>query len=66
MPIPPAIAGLIRTTGETLILTFEVALRVVDKICFTRTAFAAVLKDGTVVTWIHKMTVDTIILCRRR
>ena len=59
-------AAVTRTTGETLILTFEAALRVVDKICFTRTAFAAVLKDGTAVTWIHKMTVDTLILCRRR
>ena len=66
MPIPPVVAGVTRATGETLILTFEAALRVVDKICFTRTAFAAVLKDGTVVTWIHKMTVDTLILCRRR
>ena len=45
------VAGVTRTTGETLILTFEAALRVVDKICFTRTAFAAVLKDGSVVTW---------------
>ena len=50
MPIPPVVAGVTRTTGETLILTFEAALRVVDKICFTRTAFAAVLKDGTLMT----------------
>ena len=60
------VAGVTRTTGETLILTFEAALRVVDKICFTHTAFAAVLKDGTLMTWIHKMTVDTLIHCRRR
>ena len=47
-------------------MTLQRALARVETICSTSHAFAAVLRDGTVVTWGIRTTVVNLLLSRRR
>ena len=45
-------------------ITVKAALRIVDKVYSTRKAFAEILNDGTVMTWVTRTPEATVVLRR--